>query len=163
MLHIPLIIRGPGVQAGRVQTPVCVLDIAPTLLSMAALSPAEGMLGRNVLVRGSSVPHTRFVETYGGAVPKLPGIRSILRDAGPQRHGVIHEGWKLIRGSGPELYYLPEDPNETKNLAEEHPERVKELTDLIEKWHSQCPRGQAAAAHLGEDDVQALKSLGYLE
>jgi arylsulfatase A-like enzyme len=163
MLRVPFIIRAPGVQPGHVKTPVCILDIAPTLLSMAGLSPAEGMLGRNVLVSGGSVPHTRFVETYGGAVPKLPGIRSILRDAGPQRHGVIHEGWKLIRGSGPELYYLPEDPNETKNLAEEHPERVKELTDLIEKWHSQCPQGQAAAAHLGEDDVQALKSLGYLE
>jgi hypothetical protein len=76
---------------------------------------------------------------------------------------VIHDGWKLIRGSGPELYYLPDDPKEEKDLAAQRPDRVKDLTDLVEKWNEQCPRGHAVEAHLDADDVQALKSLGYLE
>jgi hypothetical protein len=130
------------------------------------------MLGRNVLAKEASNPSTRFVETYGGAVPKLPGIRAFLRDKGPQRRGVIHDGWKLILGSGPpvsrsiiraELYYLPDDPNEEKDLAAQRPDRLKELTNLVEKWDEQCPHGHAVEAHLDADDVEALKSLGYLE
>jgi arylsulfatase A-like enzyme len=50
--------------------------------------------------------------------------------------------WKLLRfyGDNPdrtdrlELYNLREDLSETKNLAAEHPERVKELAALIEKF-----------------------------
>ncbi len=163
MLHVPLILRGPGIAAGRTSTPACVLDIAPTLLALAGLKPAEGMLGRNLLACDSAKPSTRYVETYGGAVPKLPGIRAILRDSGPQRRGVIHDGWKLIKGGGPELYYLPDDPREEKNLAKERPDMLKQLCDLIEKWDAQCPRGTAVQPKLDEDDINALKSLGYLE
>jgi hypothetical protein len=80
------------------------------------------------------------------------------------RRGVIHEGWKLIRGGdGPELYYLPDDPKEECNLASRLRDRVEELTDLIKTWNEQCPRGHARRANLDEEDVQALKSLGYLE
>ncbi len=163
MLHVPLIIHAPGLTPGRSRTPACVLDVAPTLLALAGLSPAKDMLGRNLLAKEGSNPRTRFVETYGGAVPKLPGLRAFLRDKSPQRRGVIHDGWKLIRGAGPELYYLPDDPKEEKNLASQLPDRVKDLTDLVEKWNEQCPHRHAVEAHLDADDVEALKSLGYLE
>ena len=46
-----------------------------------------------------------------------------------------------VRGGGygtgpaafPQVYDFVADPGETKNLAEEKPELVKELTDLLEK------------------------------
>jgi arylsulfatase A-like enzyme len=163
-LHVPLIIRGPGITPGRTSRPACVLDMAPTLLALAGLAPAPAMLGRNLLDLGPSAVSTRFVETYGGAVPRLPGVKAWLADRGPMRRGVIHEGWKLIRGGdGPELYYLPDDPKEECNLASRLRDRVEELTDLIKTWNEQCPRGHARRANLDEEDVQALKSLGYLE
>jgi len=163
MLHIPLIVRAPGVAPGRSKTTACVLDVAPTLLALAGLHPAKGMLGRNLLAKDEAAPSTRFVETYGGAVPKLPGVHALLRDKGPQRRGVIHDGWKLIRGGGTELYYLPDDPKEEKDLSVKRPDMVKELQGLIDKWDAQCPVKRAVAASLDEEDVQALKSLGYLE
>ncbi len=161
-LHVPLILRGPGIAPGRSKSPVCVLDVGPTLLGMAGLAPAPKMLGRNVVSGGQATP-TRYIETYGGAVPRVPIIKALLRRSGPQERGVIHEGWKLILGSGTELFYLPDDPNELHNVAGENPERVAELRNMTEQWDKQCPRGKAQESKLSAEDVEALKSLGYLQ
>ena len=163
-LHVPLILKGPGIAPGRSGMPACILDVAPTLLALAGLKPAPGMLGHSLLDASAPAVHTRFVETYGGAVPKVPGIKSLLADRGPMRRGVIHQGWKLIRGGkGPELYCLAEDPNEEHNRAKEAPDRLKELSNLLDTWSEQCPRGRAKEVPLSEEDREALKSLGYLE
>jgi hypothetical protein len=122
------------------------------------------MLGRNLAAANIPAAGTRFVETYGGAVPKVLGIRALLAERGPQRRGVIHEGWKLIEGGdGPELFCLQEDPKEERNLASKRPDLVQELTKLVKTWDKECPRGKARQSHLSEEDVQVLKSLGYLE
>jgi uncharacterized sulfatase len=54
---------------------------------------------------------------------------------------VIEGTWKLIlphapnvRDGKPELYDLSRDPTEKDNLAEKHPERVKELTKKLDAW-----------------------------
>jgi len=44
LLRIPMVIRGPGVTAGRFQEPVSMIDVAPTL-AMAAGLDGESMLG----------------------------------------------------------------------------------------------------------------------
>jgi len=87
-----------------------------------------------------------------------------MADRGPMRQGVIREGWKLILGGDkPELFYLPDDSGELNNLALKNPERVKELSKLVETWDKQHPHGETQASALSTDDVEALKSLGYLE
>lgn len=43
MLHVPLVVRGPGARPGRAEEPVSVVDLAPTLLRAAGLPlPADG-------------------------------------------------------------------------------------------------------------------------
>jgi hypothetical protein len=42
----------------------------------------------------------------------------------------------LFESSEAQLYNLAEDIGETKNLAPEHPERVKELSDLLQRIRS---------------------------
>ncbi|MGJ1263670.1 sulfatase-like hydrolase/transferase [Sphingobacterium spiritivorum] len=46
------------------------------------------------------------------------------------------EQWKLIqvRGESPLLFDLNRDKGETRNLAETHPQKVKELTALLQHW-----------------------------
>lgn len=161
-LHIPLIVRGPGITPGRSKSAVCALDVGPTLLGMAGLTPAPKMLGRNVLMDGPVTP-TRYVETYGGAVPRLPIIKALLRNRGPLKRGIIHDGWKLILAKQPELFYLPDDPGELHNVASRNPERVVELREMAEQWNKQCPRGKSQESKLSSEDVEALKSLGYLQ
>jgi arylsulfatase A-like enzyme len=50
--------------------------------------------------------------------------------------------WKLLcdyDGSRPELYNITEDPGETINLAEIHPERIKTMTDQLLAWWNSMP------------------------
>ena len=45
--------------------------------------------------------------------------------------------WKIVRPDDKlpwELYDLSADPGETLNLAQQHPDRVKDMTDRYEIW-----------------------------
>jgi arylsulfatase A-like enzyme len=161
-IHVPLMLRGPSITPGRSTDPAHVLDIAPTLLTAAGLTPAPGMLGRNLLTAPTSAP-ARYIETYGGAVPNLPGAKAIMGDRPPMRQGVVLDGWKLIHhDNDTELYNLKDDPKEEKNLVKQQPDKVKELMHLVDEFDTRTTKGEANQAPLNADDVDALKSLGYI-
>jgi arylsulfatase A-like enzyme len=126
--RVPLILRGPGVPAGRVSD--AVLDnsaVTPTLLDLAGLPIPSGVQGKTL------VPALRGGEGPGAAF-------SYLRDK------MVRRGdWKLIlpldRGRAPELYNLAADPAEQDNLYNK-PEAgsvQRELTALIDGWMAQAP------------------------
>lgn len=52
LLHVPLILKAPGVPAGRVDAPVGLIDIAPTVLDLLDL-PAGGMDGDSLVPAAS--------------------------------------------------------------------------------------------------------------
>jgi len=169
-LHVPLMIRAAGVQPGRTSVPARVLDVGPTLLGLAGLPPLPGTRGANVLdaemgVSNDLVPsRVRVVETYGGAVPKIPGAKAVMAGRAPIRQGVVVQGWKLILGgSGPELFSLPQDPYELDNLASDMPGKVAELARIIDAWDKRYGHAQGSEAALSKDDIKALESLGYLD
>jgi arylsulfatase A-like enzyme len=162
-LQIPLIIRAPGVEAGRSKIPARGMDIAPTLLGLAGLTPASGMQGTDVLRNPPSPDRVRVFETYGGAVPGIPGAKSVMADRRPQWQGVVAGGWKLItEGDRAELYNLQDDPMERSIVREEQKERVLGLLERIREWEKQTHRGKADSRKLDKDDIQALESLGYV-
>lgn len=55
-IHVPLMVRGPGVPAGDVDGPVQLLDLGPTLLAVAGEAPDPGWVGRSLLDGGSRTP-----------------------------------------------------------------------------------------------------------
>jgi len=163
-MHIPFILRAPGVAPGRSAAPVRGIDVGPTLLGLAGLAPADTMLGLNVLSATIPEDRARIVETYGGAVPKLPGAKAVMGDRGPIRQGVLLQGWKLIiDGKREELYHLPKDPGELKNLAKTEPGKVKELRAQIDAWELAHPHADEKETVLSEDDKAALEAFGYLK
>lgn len=163
-MRIPLILRGPGIASGVSDAPARGLDIGPTLLAMAGLGPVGGMLGMNLLAETPPADRVRVVETYGGAVPHLPGARALMAGRPPMRQGVLLTHWKLILGSGAELFDLKADPAELTNLAEEEPQRVDEMKALIAAWNANFTHNASGEdAELNEEDLEALESLGYLE
>jgi choline-sulfatase len=163
-LHIPLMIRAAGVTPGRTRMPARGIDIGTTLLGLAGLAPAPEMLGLNLLEEEAPADRARVIETYGGAVPKIPGVKALLSDAGPIRQGVLIEGWKLIlNGRDEELFYLPDDPGELENLAPENPEKTAALRRLIEEWDQAAEKGISGGESLDEEDIRALESLGYVD
>jgi arylsulfatase A-like enzyme len=163
-LHIPLMIRGEGIEAGRSAVPVRGVDVGPTLLGLAGLPKLPGMQGLDLLHDEVPMDRVRVVETYGGAVPNIPGVKDAMADSGPSHRSVIHQGWKLILdGDDPELYFLPEDPGELTERLGTDPGKREELNAFIEAWEDAAPAAGQATENLDADDRKALEALGYLE
>ena len=114
------------------------IDVAPTLLDIAGV-PSENQDGRSLLplLKGekSNWPDRRlFLQSHRGNQP-----------VEFHHFAVREQDWKLLRGSGfglenpkgddPfELYHISEDPGESKNLAEENPQKVAELKAAYSEW-----------------------------
>jgi arylsulfatase A-like enzyme len=163
-MHIPFFVQGPGIEPGRSQAPVRGVDIGVTLLGLGGLKPAEGMLGVDAVTSPPAADRVRVVETYGGAVPGIPGLKAVMAGAGPERIAAIDHGWKLILGAHwPELFDLANDPEELHNLAERDEERVAALTALIRAWDESVDAIEGKGADLSESDRDALEALGYIE
>ena len=48
-IHVPLLVWGPGVRAGRIDMPVSLVDLLPTILSAAGLSSPAGVCGQSLM------------------------------------------------------------------------------------------------------------------
>jgi len=163
-MHIPLMVRGAHVRPGRSSAPVVGLDVGPTLLGLAGIEAMPTMMGKNLLEQTPPSDRVRVLEGYGGAVPRVPGVKGMLAGASPVRQGLIRNGWKLIEGGGrPQLYNLAEDPGELNNLANQEPERLRELQAVLAAWDADTDHAEAEGDVLSEDDRAALESLGYLD
>ncbi len=163
-LHIPFLVHGPGIAPGRSSSPARGIDVGPTVLALAGLEPMPGALGVSLVNGPPASDRVRVIETYGGAVLKVPGVKEMMTDAGPQRQAVLLEGWKLIlAGRDVELFHLPDDPAERTNLALEQPDRVRQLRALIEEWDRATASMTGQQAELNDADREALKSLGYIQ
>jgi arylsulfatase A-like enzyme len=83
-------------------------------------------------------------------VPYLAGKKSdpphrsmFWRQAGGSNWAVREGDWKLVMlggDSAPELYNLKSDIGESKNLAQEQPERLKAMRAAYEKWSSEMEK-----------------------
>lgn len=133
--RVPGIVRWPGhTQPGTVSAePVCSVDLLPTICAIAgSKTPADRALdGANIepLFEGKSIsrPHPLYWQ-YDFAI-SLPWVVS-LRD-GP---------WKLLANAALdkfELYHLGDDTAESRNVAEQFPERVKTMAAEMKRLHQE--------------------------
>ena len=121
LLHIPLIARVPGAApAGTVvQRPVRMIDLAPSLLDWAGLERPASFEGR------------KLAEAI--AAPDAPGDELVATATQAQfatRYALRTDQLKLIESLDTgqrELYALPSDPHEEKNVAAERQEQLDQL------------------------------------
>jgi len=133
-----VMLRWPGRVAPERRTElVSAIDLAPTILRACGIAPPKEMTGVDLLgvAAGKLDIQDRpvFGEVYVHTEVALnQPARSLV-------HRVVRQGeWKLIlpedRSAGPELYHVTRDPTEEENLAGKHPERVEQLTRLLNRW-----------------------------
>ena len=133
-LHVPLIIRYPSaIPAGKsIAGYNQHKDLVPTILELAGIKKPRGTTfdGQSLMpmIRGEVASHES--EFY---ISECTWMR---------KHGWRTPQWKLIVALEPdfhfkppvELYNLVEDPNENRNLAEEHPDVVRTLKKRMRAW-----------------------------
>ena len=133
LLHVPLVVWGPGIEPGREPTPVSLVDIAPTVLDgmgVAATMPFDGVSLWSNLVAGDSLPsRPLFAEgIHHGHLPQSAVVRW------PQKMIVHHaEGDR-------DVYDLAEDPRERDSLASESRDLVADLLPSSANGRRERPR-----------------------
>ena len=139
-VRVPAIVVWPGVtQAGsRSDVLIQSCDLYPTILSMLSLTRPKAHV----------IDGVNFARALRGEEMKRPPIFTLVPGHGATPHWLppsmsVHEGdWKLIRtfhygtdGSHQyRLYNLRQDIGESRNLALQNPEKVRQLDRLIEAY-----------------------------
>lgn len=122
VLHVPLLIHVPGWNERKVDGPVSLLDVAPTLLDLFEISiPAD--------FEGKSLVSAMMGRT---GVPDRPIFSELLPYTNwkEKNEAIIDGDDKFIinvTNGVEELYDLSEDPGEQHNLRQERKERGDEL------------------------------------
>jgi len=129
-IRVPLIVKptGPIGQARRVDTPVHVMDLVPTILGLAGVDQPARWQGVEVApIQGRSL--VALLEGDGDHTWMERGLGWEAYGMDAYRRG----DWKVLRlpppfGNGDwQLYNLAEDPGEIQNVAAQQPDLVAEL------------------------------------
>ena len=110
-VRVPLVVRGPGIEAGRtISTPVANVDLAPTITEAANASAGIEPDGVSLLdaLRGNAEPPRRDILVEGFEELPFAGVRT------PGGYAYF----ETERGEV-ELYDLDADPYQLRNLAEQ--------------------------------------------
>lgn len=123
MIHWP---NGNLVGGKDVSTLTAHVDVVPTLIDLCKLTRPDG-----VRFDGTNL---RTLLT-GGRLDE----RFLVTDSQRVRHpikwkssAVMSQRWRLINGK--ELYDIQADPGQERDLAQQHPEVVKQARDFYEAW-----------------------------
>jgi arylsulfatase A-like enzyme len=150
--RVPMIVRGPGVTAGKVCAhPVAALDVIPTLLTAAGVTAPHPLHGHDLtpLLHDptSAWPHPVLLESFGfeaGASTHAGVTNYELKLNRPSPEGIpwwllLRQGrYKYIRtlveNEIEELYDLETDPGERQNLARsaEHQDRLYQMRTALQ-------------------------------
>jgi tetratricopeptide (TPR) repeat protein len=168
-IHVPLLIKLPASQAAKpptvgVSAKVRLVDIAPTLLEIAAIPVPSQMQGQSLLRIAKS-------KSSGGSGSGMNGDQPVYSRADlPQRAFGWSplESWRAgkylyIRAPKPELYDLTVDPAAAHNLAQSSKATLDTMAAQLESFdrHFSGEAGKSSA-ELSSSEMQKLASLGYI-
>ena len=173
LLRVPLVLRLPGlIESGvRRHDAVQLVDLAPTVLDVlgrdrSSWPPFEGvsLLDEPALEGRTLVAEYMRPESQRWRFRRVDPTFDFSR-FDRSLTAVIQDGWKLIRSDRDEeeLYDLVSDPGETRNLVSDRPQRADRLRHWLSAWQGAAPPpDQGDEPQLDEENVEALRSLGYL-
>lgn len=138
LTHIPLIIKLPGNESAgkRIDNPVGLTDILPTVLEAAGITPPEhdGAISLMGVMRGQHLAERDLFFHRGAFMgPPLYAVR--------RGDAKFFIGYKMDRKSRIEaLYDLSVDPNERENIINEEPELAASLRKSLEAYIEESDR-----------------------
>ena len=159
--RVPLLLVLPdGSRAGeRSAAPVCVTDVAPTVLDVLGL-PADLMPRARApsLLSSAAAPDDERAIALETLAPFHEHHWQPLR-------GLVWHGLKLVDATRPELYALADDPREEHDRAAEDPAGVATLRGRLAELLATHPpivdAEGAAAPAAGAAELEQISALGY--
>jgi arylsulfatase A-like enzyme len=179
LVHVPLVVKLPHRLErlgwkGVVETPVQLIDVAPTIADLVGADWSDtGWEGRSL------VPALEAAGGEAAALRARPVFTELTIGPGPKKYrAVIVDGWKYIHAWQADidvtwewLFNLNTDPGERRNLirceegqAPLQRQRLRELlTAFAEANDSKAAvLGQAGSAEVDEASLRVLQQLGYV-
>jgi arylsulfatase A-like enzyme len=156
LAHVPLILRHPRAfpAGGRIERPVMLVDLMPTILELAGAAPLPSLAGRSFVGAGAgSAPadeaYVELIYRYGWARALVQGSRKLVR---------------MVRGEDDRtaIYDLSRDPGE-QAPAGAGDEDLTARMHAIDGWASEHRSAPAEDVEIDGDMAGRLKALGYLE
>jgi arylsulfatase A-like enzyme len=149
LLHVPLLVRAPGVAPRSIPTPVGLVDLAPTLLDLLGLPPLPDVDGRSLRAA-----------IEGDALPPRP-IRAELEWKRTLAAWIDGDVQLVVAPDGVERYDLARDPlaqHPLPTTAEEAAEALRRLEATLETARPRDP----LPALPGPEALDRLRDLGYV-
>jgi len=160
-IRVPLVLVGPGIPAGRVDTVAQGIDLAPTALALLGAPVPAGLPGSDLR----------------RAAPGGPGIEADRAALAETSTGIAADGsmtdvqalrtrgWKLVelpRLARRELYDLDADPGERHDRAADDP-RAAALAERLAAIAAVAPPPPARSDAPDPALAEKLRHLGYLD
>ncbi|MFH1681100.1 MAG: sulfatase, partial [Candidatus Eisenbacteria bacterium] len=157
VIRVPLLVRLPaGASAVRLEQVVEMVDLMPTLLDFAGVPLPAHVQGESLvpLLRGEGQPpYIAFSES-----PLLGEQRAVALGG---YHMIVRKDLEATR-----LYDLRTDPLELEDIAGAEPDRAEVMLRHIRTWEEKVEGFSfegGEAASVGEETLEQLKSLGYVQ
>ncbi len=161
LLHVPLLLQGPGLEPRVVEGDFSLTDLFPTVLDYLDLERPPSIQGSSGLALLRGAPSATTPPAFGQLNSK-------------QKHDAITQGdWRLLRWRGPtsqrvRLFDRSTDKTEKQDLSQERADVVR---DLLPSLDERAARGfahnerypEVPTERLTREDVGNLGALGYLD
>ncbi len=153
-LHVPMIMRAPGLPARRVTGLASLVDVMPSVLDLFGLEPMPGdgldlmptVRGRGDLPERSIYAESLYARRFGWSPLR------VLRDG----------RFKLVDAPRPELYDLETDPFEERDLSAARSGLVNAMRAALPGFDAEIGRESDTTPSAVTPDVRArLAALGY--
>jgi arylsulfatase A-like enzyme len=160
-VHVPLLVRVPGLAARVVPEQVRLVDVLPTVLDLLQVAVPGGLDGRSLapLLRGTPLANApAYSETLYERFPEVA-------PAGAELVSLREGAFKLLRSPvRRELYDLDRDPDELRDVGAAHPDLVAGLEAELRRVR-EVRQAPDAPLSMDEDEreqhLERLRSLGY--
>jgi len=150
-LHVPMIVAVPSLAPRTVHAAVSTVDLAPTVASLAGVSFARPVDGRDLDLRAGREPQpapiyaeTQYPATFGWS--ELASMRTASA--------------KFISAPAPELYDLAHDPGETVNVLTTERRAFHDLSARLDQLRTTAVA--SAPSTIDAETRAKLASLGYV-
>lgn len=166
VVHVPLILRVPGLAARRVGDLVPTVDLLPTLLELCRVPLSHAIEGRTVepLLRGIALPEQEALSEVRWMAGQ--DLRCVRVGDWKRIEGVLHKGTPEEQRVD-ELHDLAQDPREAGVAPTGDPARAAALGDRLQArvlaaQHIAAAHHQIGESQLSPAEQRRLQHTGYV-